>query len=144
MCQRPERASFISTYFTSNIDTTLELCQRPERASFISTDMHGTYIVVCWVVCQRPERASFISTLPSRSPHKHWLCRLIFAGICLKILKSSIFCSFFGMFTVCSYFQLIFQPLPYKHYTLASSKMKVTFLIFVSTSYLQPLSSILN
>ncbi len=55
------------------------------------------------IMCQRPERAFFISTVPSQSPHKYWLCRLIFAGIYLKILKSSIFGSFSGMFTICSY-----------------------------------------
>ena len=40
-------------------------------------------------VFQRPKRASFISTAPSETPHKHWLSRLIFAGICLKILKTT-------------------------------------------------------
>ena len=58
--------------------------------------------------CQRPKRASFISTLPSQSPHKYWLCELIFADICLKILKSSIFCSFSDMFTICSYLEINF------------------------------------
>ena len=59
-------------------------------------------------MCQRPKRATSISTVPSQNPHKYWLCRLSFAGNCLNILKPSVFCSFFGMFTICSYFQLIF------------------------------------
>ena len=80
---------------------------------------------------QRPKRASSISTAPSGTPHKHWLSSLIFAGICLNILKSAVFWKFSGMFTLCSYFQLIFHLPLCKHYTLASSKIKVTFLIFV-------------
>ena len=39
MCQRPERASFISTEFKEKTGLpTEEMCQRPERASFISTE----------------------------------------------------------------------------------------------------------
>ena len=52
---------------------------------------------------QRPERASLISTVPSETPHKHWLSGLIFAGICLNFLIVTVFWKFFGMFTVCSY-----------------------------------------
>ena len=37
-------------------------CQRPERASFISTTKAAKKIVEEVKVCQRPERASFIST----------------------------------------------------------------------------------
>ena len=37
------------------------VCQRPERASFISTH-HALTIWLFDIVCQRPERASFIST----------------------------------------------------------------------------------
>ena len=58
------------------------------------------------IVCQRPKRAFFISTVPSETPHKYWLPSLIFAGICLKILKQKDFRLFFGMFIVCSYFRL--------------------------------------
>ena len=54
---------------------------------------------------QRPERASLISTVPSETPHKYWLSGLIFAGICLKILTTSIFHPFSGMITICSYFK---------------------------------------
>ncbi len=42
-------------------------------------------------------RASLISTVPSGNPHKYWLPSLIFAGICLTILKTRFFRSFFGM-----------------------------------------------
>ena len=56
---------------------------------------------------QRPKRAFLISTVPSETPHKHWLSSLIFAGICLNILKHRGFRPFFGMFTVCSYFHAI-------------------------------------
>ena len=41
---------------------TVRLCQRPERASFISTNKTGSYVKVVVIGCQRPERASFIST----------------------------------------------------------------------------------
>ena len=90
------------------------------------------------VVCQRPERASFISTVSSPNPHKHWLCRLIFASICLKILKLIIFCSFFGMFTICSYLRAISCLLQHKYYTQSFNKMKATLLIFyyLSLSFL--------
>ena len=44
-----------------------------------------------YLVCQRPQRAFFISTVPSQPPHKCWLFRLIFASICLNILKVSSF-----------------------------------------------------
>ena len=54
---------------------------------------------------QRPERASLISTVPSETPHKHWLSGLVFASICLKILITSIFHPFSGMFIICSYFK---------------------------------------
>ena len=57
---------------------------------------------------QRPKRASSISTATSGNPHKHWLSRLVFAGICLNILKTAVFWKFFGMFTLCSYFSSIF------------------------------------
>ena len=57
---------------------------------------------------QRPKRASSISTATSGNPHKHWLSRLVFAGICLNILKTAVFWKFFGMFTLCSYLGSIF------------------------------------
>ena len=63
---------------------------------------------MCVELCQRPKRASSISTVPAGNPHKHWLCGLIFAGICLNILITSAFRSFFGMFTICSYFPLFY------------------------------------
>ena len=62
-------------------------------------------------MCQRPKRAFFISTIPSETPHKYWLSSLIFAGICLNILKYRDFRPFFGMFTVCSYFRPISSTL---------------------------------
>ena len=92
-------------------------------------------------LCQRPQRASLISTVPSHTPHKYWLFRLIFAGICLNILKSSFFRLFSGMFIICSYLGLFFCPLPHKHYTLAFNKMKATFLIFSAPLYFSPLLS---
>ena len=54
-------------------------------------------------VCQCPRRAILISTVPSGSPHKYWLSSPIFAGICLNILKSSIFPLFLVLFIICSY-----------------------------------------
>ena len=69
-------------------------------------------------VCQRPERAYFISTVPSKTPWKHWLSSLIFAGICQTILKTAVFCWFFGMFIICSYLELIFCQFSPPHYIL--------------------------
>ena len=63
------------------------VCQRPKRAFFISTKQHGKLKRSENLWCQRPKRAFFISTVPSETPHKHWLPSLIFAGICLNILK---------------------------------------------------------
>ena len=91
MFQRPERASSISTKERSiKMTETKEVFQRPERASSISTRKP-----ICRVLeasrFQRPERASSISTVPSGTPHKHWLSSLIFAGICLNILTLTVF-----------------------------------------------------
>ena len=61
-------------------------------------------------MCQRPKRAFFISTVPSGNPHKQRLSSPIFAGICLNILKTRFFLLFFGLFTVCSYFQILSAP----------------------------------
>ena len=38
------------------------MCQRPERALFISTDLQSSESLTQLTVCQRPERALFIST----------------------------------------------------------------------------------
>ena len=73
-------------------------CQRPKRALFISTFLFFV-LQLNEQLCQRPKRALFISTVPSGNPHKHWLCRLIFASIYLTILKIKHFHSFFGMLT---------------------------------------------
>ena len=129
MCQRPKRAFFISTLTPiTDISCFRDVCQRPKRAFFISTDQKFTRSLKTSLcvnalnglssflqikeataithagVCQRPKRAFFISTVPSETPHKYWLPSLIFAGICLKILKQKDFRLFFGMFIVCSYF----------------------------------------
>ena len=61
-CQRPERASFISTKQEEKIMAKEKLCQRPERASFISTKRLFATLMMVVCMCQRPERASFIST----------------------------------------------------------------------------------
>ena len=79
------------------------MCQRPKRASFISTDEEWRKEEE-QIACQRPKRASFISTVPSGTPRKHWLSSSIFAGICLNFLIITVFREFFGMFTLCSYF----------------------------------------
>ena len=70
-----------------NMNETLYVCQRPKRAFFISTGYDFMSDIVLFLVCQRPKRAFFISTVPSETPHKYWLSSLIFAGICLNILK---------------------------------------------------------
>ena len=93
------------------------VCQRPERAYFISTEVIDSWVVKP-VLCQRPERAYFISTVPSKTPWKHWLSSLIFAGICQTILKTAVFCWFFGMFIICSYLELIFCQFSPPHYIL--------------------------
>ena len=109
------------------------MCQRPERASLISTDFVERKTEN--KRCQRPERASLISTVPSQSPHKYWLCRLIFADIYLKILKSGVFCSFSGMFTICSYLEEGACLPQHKYYTQSANKMKATLLIFYHLSF---------
>ena len=64
------------------------MCQRPKRAFLISTQCDILLAAaVLHDVCQRPKRAFLISTVPSETPHKYWLSSLIFAGICLNILK---------------------------------------------------------
>ena len=63
VCQRPERAFFISTATLVFVPRfILSRCQRPERAFFISTDQIELEKLRA-EVCQRPERAFFISTL---------------------------------------------------------------------------------
>ena len=62
----------------------------------------GEYVVT-ETECQCPRRALLISTVPPGNPHKYWLSSLIFAGICLNILKSSVFSPFLVLFTICSY-----------------------------------------
>ena len=106
VCQRPKRASFIST-MNEELKTVEEgtECQRPKRASFISTKITDLFEDAL-SLCQRPKRASFISTVPSETPHKHWLPSLIFAGICLNLLTTTVFRKFFGMFTLYSYFSM--------------------------------------
>ena len=82
------------------------MCQRPKRASSISTLFVTMVMSGAIEMCQRPKRASSISTVPAGSPHKYWLCVLIFAGICLNILIAKGFRRFFGMFTIYSYFPI--------------------------------------
>ena len=47
---------------------TSTVCQRPERAYFISTKLPHFYASTAGEKCQRPERAYFISTVPSKTP----------------------------------------------------------------------------
>ncbi len=131
--QRPKRASSVSTSQHLATPTFSRLFQRPKRASSVSTEKTMSKISKLkkcfnalngllpflprprssllgrrWRLFQRPKRASSISTATSGNPHKHWLSRLVFAGICLNILKTAVFWKFFGMFTFCSYFGSIF------------------------------------
>ena len=55
-------------------------------------------------------RAFSISTLPSGNALKWSICRLDFAGNCLTISKSAYFLLFLCLFTLCSYFFVIFRP----------------------------------
>ena len=50
--------------FTAVLLVANMLCQRPKRASFISTDLCSRHFKADFV-CQRPKRASFISTAGS-------------------------------------------------------------------------------
>ena len=69
-----------------------------ERASLISTRNLSQMMELMLAKCVNAlSRASLISTVPSGNPHKYWLPGLIFAGICLTILKTRFFRSFFGM-----------------------------------------------
>ena len=94
-----ELSSFTLGY-DLNVMVSTEVCQRPIRAFFIYTKIFGKEISHEGM-CQRPIRAFFIYTVPAGNPHKHWLCRLISAGICLTILKTSLFLLFFGIVTFC-------------------------------------------
>ena len=62
VCQRPKRASFISTKKIITFRRKISLCQRPKRASFISTCKAVLFCILYVEKCQRPKRASFIST----------------------------------------------------------------------------------
>ena len=101
VCQRPERALFISTimskkkrsleegvnalnglfsflHIAETIRRTLDknLCQRPERALFISTVKNVLKKALEMLVCQRPERALFISTkFLKLMPNDYVLCQ---------------------------------------------------------------------
>ena len=55
-------------------------------------------------------RAFSISTLPSGNALKWSICRLDFAGNCLTTSKSAYFLLFLCLFTLCSYFFVIFRP----------------------------------
>ena len=68
MCQRPKRASFISTEVINLTPHTVNVCQRPKRASFISTLKGVVFLGRQTTLCQRPKRASFISTVPPGPP----------------------------------------------------------------------------
>ena len=105
MFQRPERASLISTYWGVYIDFSVfpGFNALNGLLSFLLKMLY--YLANKDNEFQRPERASLISTVPSETPHKYWLSGLVFAGICLKILITSIFHTFSGMFTICSYFK---------------------------------------
>src|SRR5699024_302020 len=73
VCQRPKRASSISTNQKKAEEKyAYLLCQRPKRASSISTTLRKKYRLYS-SLCQRPKRASSISTVPSGIPHKYWL-----------------------------------------------------------------------
>ena len=66
------------------------VCQRPKRAFSISTGLEE-YKADILKRCQRPKRAFSISTVPSKTPHKHWLSSPVFAGICLNFLIITVF-----------------------------------------------------
>ena len=93
MCQRPERAYFIST-LVSKGGIAMKWCQRPERAYFISTEnmlrsgkprncvnaLNGLtsflpaddqFFDEIVTECQRPERAYFISTWIHQELRQH-------------------------------------------------------------------------
>ena len=110
VCQRPKRALFISTFTSIKVYPPLtDTCVNALNGlfSFLQNTIMHEILHTC--VCQRPKRALFISTVPSETSHKYWLSRLIFAGICLKILIKGSFYSFSGMFIFCSYFRAGFS-----------------------------------
>ena len=90
--------------------------------------------------CQCPKRAFPISTAASGSPHKHWLPRHIFAGICLNILISPVFIHFLA----CSQFVHISPaqiPLTMKHQTANADKAAPHMRHLLSRPYV-PVSSL--
>ena len=88
-------------------------------------------------MCQCPKRAYLISTVPSGNPYKHWLSRLIFAGICQNILITSVFHPFLVLFTICSYLSLLPLLFDQKNYTLFPTKIKASHITNFLKSYLQ-------
>ena len=126
MCQCPRRALLISTQILT-LGMTSKSCVnalgglfsflRPDKATqqgmrrHVSMPSAGSshfytrpsLLSNVERVCQCPRRALLISTVPPGNPHKYWLSSLIFAGICLNILKSSVFSPFLVLFTICSY-----------------------------------------
>ena len=80
------------------------------RAFSISTMCYYRIISIYQNRVNALYRAFSISTLPSGNALKWSICRLDFAGNCLTISKSAYFLLFLCLFTLCSYFFVIFRP----------------------------------
>ena len=70
LCQRPKRASFISTYMGHLIKKRVECVNALNGLLSFLLDFSDLSKFEEFM-CQRPKRASFISTVPSGNPHKH-------------------------------------------------------------------------
>ena len=116
LCQRPKRAFSISTEKGKNKNNMDSICVNALNGlfPFLQYQVTNESVMVGGVnalnglfpfllekvtkimdengaVCQRPKRAFSISTVPSKTPHKHWLSSPVFAGICLNILIITVF-----------------------------------------------------
>ena len=104
------RAFSISTMKCVNILEKEECVNALYRAFSIST-LLLTRHHIRWHSCVNAlYRAFSISTLPSGNALKWSICRLDFAGNCLTTSKSAYFLLFLCLFTLCSYFFVIFRP----------------------------------
>ena len=73
----------------------------------LETELPGAFIVGS---CQCPLSGFFHFYAPLWERPKMKICRLDFAGNCLTTSKSAYFLLFLCLFTLCSYFFVIFRP----------------------------------
>ena len=104
MCQRPKRASSISTLNKEDsCMNQISLCQRPKRASSISTEGSSKIFSKSYHCVNALNGLLLFLQYPLESRINTGFQAPSFASICLNFLIVTVFWKFFGMFTVCSY-----------------------------------------